>query len=478
MQVKRFVAADMRRALEMVRQELGSDAIILSSSRTKEGVELLTTHARPEMPDLPPERSNEPEPSSADWAVDSPSMSAGEARAQAIEQARRRQLAQKELDDSAREYLKPNQTVNAGIPLRQPGTHTQQAASNAGLESASRRRPQTAAERYPLADLSESPSQLHSHERQPRLHELQEELAEMRLLLEGQLAQVRGGRGPARPPVLATIGRRLERMGLSGSLVDHLVSHLDTRKGLSEAWSGALAGLTQQLPVDASDPVAKGGVYALLGPTGAGKTTSIGKLAARFVLQQGSPRNLALVTLDTHRIGGHDQLRSMARILGADFKVVESANSLDGVLYSLRRHRLVLIDTAGFRPGDERLAAQLRTLEQQPGVHNLLVLPGNSQERVLKASVHAYGAAGLSGCLVTKLDESTSLGEVLGVAIQGRLPIVYTTDGQDIPKDMAVARAHQLVAKSAALVKQREPRDSEIGAGVRGRSGPRKAQAV
>ena len=471
MQVKRFVAADMRRALEMVRQELGSDAIILSSSRTKEGVELLTTQAKPEMPDLPPECSVDAEREIAGGESESRSLSPGEARAQAIEQARQRQLAQKELDDSAREYLQPNQTVNAGIPLRRPNTRAGRISSEPGPEPVSIRRSQSAAERYSLDDLSESRSQ-------PKLHELQEELAEMRLLLEDQLAQVLGARESTRSPVLASIGRRLERMGFSGEVVDTLVSQVDSQKGLSGAWSGALTGLAQQLPVDTSDPIARGGVYALVGPTGAGKTTSIGKLAARFVLEQGSPRDLALVTLDTHRIGGHDQLRSMARILGADFKVVESADSLDRVLYSLRRHRLVLIDTAGFRPGDERLGAQLRTLGQQPGVRNLLVLPGNSQERVLKASVHAYGAASLSGCLVTKLDESTSLGEVLGVAIQSRLSIVYTTDGQDIPKDMTVARAHQLVARSAALVKQREPRGSEVTTGVRGRSGAPRAQAV
>lgn len=475
MQVKRFVAADMRRALEMVRHELGSDAIILSSSRTKEGVELLTTQAKPEMPDLPPERqtlsSAGPGSDSADKEPEHQSLSPGEARAQAIEQARRRQLAQKELDDSAREYLKPNQTVNAGIPLRRPDTGPRRLVPNMAQDSSPKRPAQTAAERYSLDEAPE-------HRDQPKLHELQEELAEMRFLLEDQLAQVLGAQESARPPVLASIGRRLERMGLSGNLIDNLVSRVNTQKGLAGAWSGALAGLAQELPVDASDPVAKGGVYALVGPTGAGKTTSIGKLAARFVLQNGSPRDLALVTLDTHRIGGHDQLRSMARILGVDFKRVEDADSLDRVLYSLRRHRLVLIDTAGFRPGDERLGAQLRALELQPGVRNLLVLPGNSQERVLKASVHAYGGAGLSGCLVTKLDESASLGEVLGVVIQSRLPIVYTTDGQDIPKDMAVARAHQLVAKSAALIKQREPRVPEDKTSVRGLSEAPRAHAV
>jgi flagellar biosynthesis protein FlhF len=213
-----------------------------------------------------------------------------------------------------------------------------------------------------------------------------------------------------------------------------------------------LANLAHQLPVIGRDVVDQGGVFAFVGPTGAGKTTTIGKLAARYVLQHGADK-VALITTDTYRIAAHDQLRSLARILRVPVRVVDETNPLDSVLRSLRHCSLVLIDTAGFRHGDPHLKAQLRTLAEQQQIKTFLVMSCNSQAQMLKASVHAYGAASLQGCILTKLDETASIGEALGVAIQNRLPVVYTTDGQDIPKHLEVARAHQLVSKAAALLK-------------------------
>lgn len=499
MQVKRFLAADMRRALEMVRQELGPDAVILSSNRTKEGVELLTTKATPAMPEMPPEPTmSAPEAEQAMPQAGRSLPEAGRAlpqtgkeRAAAIEQARQRQQLQRDVDASAEEFLKPNQTVNAGIPAghgrvaaamgadRAPGSGGVQRHSDPRREDKRRddrvsdvRRFQSAAERYPLHDETVSDRAQRPSAQQPtrtpyaasangeapssgpQLRELQEELAEMRLLLEEQLSQVVGERRDApKPPALASIARRLARMGLPASAVEAVMEGATSQGPLARGWSDALARLSRQLPVDHADRVDKGGVFALVGPTGAGKTTSIGKLAARYVMAHGASE-VALVTLDTHRIGGHDQLRSLARILGVTVKVVDDGQSLETALYNLRRCSLVLIDTAGFRQGDPRLLAQMALLESQPKVENLLVLPCNSQEAMLKASLHAYSGAGLSGCILTKLDESASLGEAMGVVMQSGVPIVYTTHGQDIPRDLDVARGHQLVARAAALIKQ------------------------
>jgi len=214
----------------------------------------------------------------------------------------------------------------------------------------------------------------------------------------------------------------------------------------------ALAKLAHQLPVSGRDIVDQGGVFAFVGPTGVGKTTTIGKLAARFVLKHGADK-VALVTTDTYRIAGHDQLRSLARILRVPVRVVDESNPLEQVLNSLRHCSLVLIDTAGFRHGDPLLKAQLQTLAQQPQIKSYLVLSCNSQQQMLKASLHAYSAAGLKGCVLTKLDETASMGEALGVVIQSQLPIAYTTDGQDIPQHIEVARGHQLVSKAVTLLK-------------------------
>jgi flagellar biosynthesis protein FlhF len=533
MQVKRFVAADMRRALEMVRQELGPDAIILSSNRIPEGVELLTTMGSdyelqqlqnrpfgdatfsPSEPlltdgDISPRvldnvqphntqsrsaQSRNAQPRKAipviNQVADHPNAGkTGAQLADDIEKARLRMIAAQQAEESAKEFLVGKNTiVNAGIPR------------NAATPESKPRVGMSAAERYPLIDPAPasnpklSPESLSFRDalmkearakkeaglkdnfieelkqekrsgladsfaieqdvpaQAAQLSDLQAEIADMRLLLEQQLDRLTGQPSPVPgSPVLASVARRLERLNLPTDVVGKVINSCTKTKTLSEAWADALANLAHQLPVIGRDVVDQGGVFAFVGPTGAGKTTTIGKLAARYVLQHGADK-VALITTDTYRIAAHDQLRSLARILRVPVRVVDETNPLDSVLRSLRHCSLVLIDTAGFRHGDPHLKAQLRTLAEQQQIKTFLVMSCNSQAQMLKASVHAYGAASLQGCILTKLDETASIGEALGVAIQNRLPVVYTTDGQDIPKHLEVARAHQLVSKAAALLK-------------------------
>ncbi len=519
MQVKRFVAADMRRALELVRQELGPDAIILSSNRIPEGVELLTTMGSdyelkqlqtrpfseatfaPSEPllsdgDLSP-RVLERQPARKNVAPvisqipDHPnSGKTGAQLASDIERAHQRMLAARKAEESAKEFMVgKNTVVNAGIPR------------HAAAPAASPKKGMSAAERYPLVDpapvsktltpdaLSFRDALLGSArsvqdqkidalltgnniannttkpavapvvsapdvlDQNAQLSELQAEIADMRLLLEQQLDRLTGQQTIANDsPILASIARRLERLSLPKEVIAKVISACTKTKTLGEAWPDALANLAHQLPVNGRDIVDQGGIFAFVGPTGSGKTTTIGKLAARYVLQHGADK-VAIITTDTYRIAAHDQLRSLARILRVPVRVVDEANPLDAVLRSLRHCSLVLIDTAGFRHGDPHLKAQLKALADQPQVKTYLVMSSNSQAQMLKASVHAYGAARLQGCVLTKLDETASIGEALGVVMQSRLPIAYTTDGQDIPKNLEVARAHQLVARAVALLK-------------------------
>jgi flagellar biosynthesis protein FlhF len=208
--------------------------------------------------------------------------------------------------------------------------------------------------------------------------------------------------------------------------------------------------------VDARDHINKGGLYAFVGPTGVGKTTTIAKLAARYVLQHGLGK-VALITTDTYRVGAHDQLRSLGRILNVPVRVVDKERSLPSVIASLKDYPLILIDTAGFRQGDPLLKEQEELLDSCPGLQRVLVLSCNSQRQTLKASAHAFNNKKLLGCILTKLDETCSLGELLGILVQQRIPVLYSAHGQAIPNDIAVGSAANLVAKAASLMKsQRE----------------------
>ncbi len=543
MQVKRFVAADMRRALELVRQELGPDAIILSSGRIPEGVELLTTmgtdnelmqlqqqplgkmafaSASPMMSDgawsetalverAPQQHSNLAasfgRDNSANLSNRAPGSNnrgkTGQQLVDDIEQARLRMIAARKAEASAQEFLvakttRPtvaNQSVGALLAAPSPATHQKpktgtsaaeryplidpapvmvkvpvaKPTSNAkpapvrqsatAVKSAITPAAATAAKPVMKAVAAKAPVPAAKQTAQAatnnfQLQELQAEIADMRFLLEKQLDRLGSSANPLPgSPILGSVSRRLERLGLPADVVSKVVNHCKSSSSLSDAWPDALANLAHQLPVIGRDIVDQGGIFAFVGPTGVGKTTTIGKLAARYVLKHGA-ENIAIITTDTYRIASHDQLRSIARILRVPVRVVDENNTLENLLYSLRHCSLVLIDTAGFRHGDPHLKAQLNSLAKQPQVKNYLVLSCNSQEQMLKASVHAYGVAKLEGCILTKLDETASMGEALGVVIHSRLPVVYTTDGQDIPKNIEVARAHQMVAKAVALLKK------------------------
>ncbi len=490
MQVKRFIAADMRRALEMVRQDMGPDAIILSSNRVPEGVELLTTlGSDSELAKLQQQPFGRLNSSSASPLLSDGQFAGGLAKSleptasspvltkvpdhpnagktgkelvDEIERARQKMAMTKKAEESAKELLVgKNMKVNAGIPrsrnvvdptltLPFPGEGTvpppgkgeaRRGSTKSGLV--------TAAERYPLVDESLDFTQ----DNASQISDLQAEIADMRFLLEQQLERLTGVAAPkGASPVMTNIMRRLERLGLPQEAIGKVSGSLRRLKSVNEAWADALATLAHQLPVKGQDIVDQGGVFAFVGPTGVGKTTTIGKLAARYVLKHGADK-VALITTDTYRIAAHDQLRSLARILRVPVRVVNESQSLDGLLKSLRQCSLILIDTAGFRHGDPALKQQLESLAALRQIKTYLVMSSNSQPQMLKASVHAYGVANLQGCVLTKLDETTSLGEALGVVLQSQLPLAYTTDGQDIPKHIEVAKAHQLVAKAVSLLK-------------------------
>jgi|GEM_PF-257232 len=302
--------------------------------------------------------------------------------------------------------------------------------------------------------VSAESSGAHAENSNEYLLELQTELADMRFLLEQQFNRLSEADAPmASSSILGGITRRLGRAGLPEDVVNKVISSCTKTNSMNEAWPEALANLSHQVPVIDRDIVDEGGIFAFVGPTGVGKTTTIGKLAARYVLKHGADK-VALITTDTYRIASHEQLRSIARILRISVNVVDENNSLESLLKSLSHCSAVLIDTAGFRHGDPQLKAQLATLAALPQIKTFVVLSTTCQAQMLKASVHAHGEARLQGCVLTKLDETTSLGEALGVVIKGWLPVAYTTDGQDIPADIDVARAHSLVAKAIAMIKK------------------------
>jgi len=210
---------------------------------------------------------------------------------------------------------------------------------------------------------------------------------------------------------------------------------------------GLMLGLiSRRLPITPADPLESGGVIALVGPTGAGKTTTIAKLASRFA-EANAARDVALVTTDTARIGAREQLYGFGRQLGIAVHEASSGSDLDQLLERLKDYKLVLIDTAGLGPRDRTLAAQLQWLRAAPKVSTLLVLPANTSFNDMDEVVRRFSAANLQGVVLSKLDETGRFGTALSVAVDHRLPITWVTDGQDVPEDLHRASAANLVLR-------------------------------
>lgn len=463
MQVKRFVAANMRLALKMVREEMGPDAIILSNKRVPEGVELLisleheaesepaaatTFSGNPFQPESQP---GTPAPESVPTA-DQPSKLSVELERMQVEAKQRAEAVAAALVEKHRHPTAPAEVnlVDQPIERTEPESPAVEAVDfsrslQAQLDTGS------------IADTPAVPST--SEDNSSELSEMRVELQSMRDLLEQQFRSMAWANFSQQNPKQASIRKRLKRMGIGANVAESLLTGktLDGSgpvKPVSDAWQSIMAELCSKLPVAEDDLVENGGVFAFVGPTGAGKTTTIGKLAARYVLSKGA-EGVAMVTTDTMRIAAHEQLRTFGRILNVPVKIVDKNNSLERVLYSLRHKSLVLVDTAGLHRHDERLQQQLNSLNEAGNrLRTLLVLPATSQVAVIKSAYYTYQTDNLTGCVLTKLDESASLGEVLTLAIDKALPVAYTTDGQGIPDDIKIARTDCLVRSAIELAKQ------------------------
>lgn len=299
------------------------------------------------------------------------------------------------------------------------------------------------------------PSSEECDESAKELENMREEMTSIRRLLEHQVSGLMWQEVERREPLRAMLIKRLERMGVSPELADQMACYIPEDTKPARAWKALLSLVADQINIPKQDILKRGGVVALLGPTGVGKTTTVAKLAARAAMEYGAD-NVALVTTDTYRIGAHEQLSIYGRIMGCPVRVAKDSNELADVIYQLRNRRLILVDTAGMGQRDVRLSEQLDTLMQESGevIHSYLVLPATAQRRVLQETLDHFRRIPLSGCILTKLDESLSLGEFISVVIQNAMPVAYIANGQRVPEDIVIAQPKYMLAKANELLEK------------------------
>lgn len=275
----------------------------------------------------------------------------------------------------------------------------------------------------------------------------------LRALVEGQLAGLAWGDISRREPQRGEVMKRLLAAGFSPALTKQLLERMPGEENLERSMKWMRAAIAHNLRVSRpeQDIIDQGGIYALVGPTGVGKTTTVAKLAARAVLKHGKSR-VAMITTDSYRIGAKDQLRIYGSILGTPVFAVRDENDLELTLLDLRGKHLVFIDTMGMNQRDKRVAEQINMLSGEgQSIRRLLLLGAPSQGITLEEVVRAYSGPGLAGCILTKIDEALTYGPALDVVIRHQLTVHYVTNGQRVPEDLHLANALYLVDRAFRL---------------------------
>lgn len=456
MKVKRIFAPDMRQAMRRVRDEIGADAVIISNHRVAGGVEVVAAREEDyELAQAELRRNQQRNQPKSRPMVAAPAAPTDDALASELRRAQVR------ISEARRRAEQPepqvNQTINRQIDAEEDEDlrFILQSLKTRQEEQA---RKEVSHERNPEPDnlwgsatTSSAPS--HADEESNQLvKSMQQEIQQLRSMMEQQLSQGQHMHGaPSAVPERAKdtpLQARLHSLGLGEGLIRQLTASIEPDLSAEMAWKNTLSRLADSVPVIGEEYIARGGMIAFVGATGVGKTTTIGKLAARYVLQHGSS-GLALVTTDCYRIAAHEQLKTFGRILDVPVRVVDENHNLDEVLLSLRGKRLVLIDTAGMNAGDAEGVQQKQMLASvSVRLKKLLVLSCSSQRQLLERAWANYQELELNACVLTKLDESGSIGDALTLAVERQLPVAYVTDGQKIPDDLIVAQRQDLVSRA------------------------------
>jgi flagellar biosynthesis protein FlhF len=289
------------------------------------------------------------------------------------------------------------------------------------------------------------------------------ELASMRGMMEEQFAGLLWGERQRRSPIHGKLTQQLFAAGFSAQLVKMVIARLPEVDSVEAGMAWVQSVLESNLPVldDEEALMERGGVFALMGPTGVGKTTTTAKLAARCVMRFGASR-VALLTTDSYRIGGHEQLRIFGRILGVSVHAVRDAADLQLALTELKSKHIVLIDTIGMSQRDRAVADQIAMLcgAGRP-VQRLLLMSATSHGDTLNEVAQAYQQAPddapLAGCVITKIDEATNLGGALDTVLRYKLPVHYVSTGQKVPENLYVATRRFLIRSAFCVPREHSP---------------------
>jgi flagellar biosynthesis protein FlhF len=278
--------------------------------------------------------------------------------------------------------------------------------------------------------------------------DLAREVAQLKSLVQQQFSQMSWQNWSSGDPRRGRIWQDLQDLGFSPlvarTLVDALPEGLDAQQ--SSAW--VIEAITHQLSEFQPnvEMIQRGGVYAVVGPTGSGKTTTIAKIAARCMALK-DKSSVALITTDTYRICAIDQLRTYGKVIGVPVHVALNADELSSHLKALSDKHLVLIDTMGLSPRDVEITEQIGLLDRHD-IQKILVMNVASQPRALSEVAERFRGNGFYGAVLTKLDECSYVAGSIDLALREKLNLIYMSTGQRVPEDLYLADPHFLVQRA------------------------------
>ncbi len=444
MKVKKFTAATSRDALRKVREALGPDAVILSN-RPVDGVVEILALDNDDVASLaspaPESEMAQPQPHLQHFADPAPLAPAFGAR---------------RMEEPAPAFASRRMDEAASAPAFSARRFEEPAPAPVFAEPAPSYANRRAPEPAPAFDMSAMTAMMSAAIAQAKesaaaeMSGMMNEIRAMRGLMETQLAELSWNATAQREPQKAAVLREMLAAGFSATLARYLIEKMPATKDAADALRWIKTVLARNLTTIANedDLLSRGGVFALVGPTGVGKTTTTAKLAARCVMRHG-PDKLALITTDAYRIGGHEQLRIYGKILGVMVHSVKDEADLRIALKELKNKHTVLIDTIGMSQRDQMVTEQVAMLsESGADVKRLLCLNATSTNETLNEVVRAYQGSGLAGCIMTKLDEAASIGNVLDVVIRQKLNLHYISNGQRVPEDLHLADRAMLIDRA------------------------------
>jgi len=427
MKIKRFTAANMQAGLKTISETLGPEAVILSNRRVANGLEIVAGVDEQEF-----ERFAALQPSTSSQ---SDIIKANPNVPDTLDTETMQQLFSAMADKNKKAF--PGSTNQNSDPISEP--------------SAGRASPRKVVNQS-FSDDQQSALNQREADREPKfdvsaINLLRQEIDGLKDLLKEQTEQLREPAiHAAMTPQYERLENRLQSLGFGQSLIRKMLANYDREDSLDQNWRKVMGRLASALPVPLYEPLADGGVYALAGPTGAGKTTTIAKLAAHAVKDYGV-ESVAVLSLDWFQVGGQEILRSVTKILGVEFKALTEQDDLTVELARLAKKRLVLIDTSGSSEALAHWNALNSQAEIKNKVQTLLVLPATMLTSAVNQFIQQFKANIFAGTILSKLDESACFGGVLEPVMKHRWPLWYCTFGQNIPQDIEAADARKLTQR-------------------------------